>query len=398
MNLSLSTLTMEMQIVLAALFTPSPEGRWGLPLLLWGKSGKGKTRALMSLLSRYGLAMLRLSPGERGEGYFGCTPKATQYEGKDFFMFPAPLDVVLTFADGTGVLFIDEISCAPPALQPVLLGLVQLGTIGNYTLPPRVRVIGASNEAKEAAGGWDLAGPVNNRFGHVEFHGLPARRYSVGLINRFRPSVDEVAQITTVDAEEARVMSLWATADAKARGLVAAFVDRRGDAVLHNQPPKGGPKAWPSQRTVEYAATALASSDVHKLPEIARDVFMASFVGEGWVSEFNAWLGALDLPDPLEVLDGKVQWQHDERRIDRTTAVLSECAALLADPKCPQRKVRAARLWSLIDTVPEVATDSVIPVAMSLVGCGLGGLSLAASIKPLARMQPALQVAGVVAA
>jgi MoxR-like ATPase len=66
-----------------------------------------------------------------------------------------------------GVLFFDEVSTAPPAVQAALLRVVLERTVGDLTLPEGVAVVAAANPPEQAADGWDLSAPLANRFCHL---------------------------------------------------------------------------------------------------------------------------------------------------------------------------------------------------------------------------------------
>ncbi len=376
---------MNTAILKALMFCPSPEGAWGLPVLLWGEPGTGKTAMLRAVAKALGLYCYRVSPAEKGEGFFGVVP----VPGADGCLHYPPPIWTQQIANG-GVLFVDEISTAAPALQAPLLGLVQLRTIGDHQLGNRVRVIGAANETADAAGGWDLAPALCNRFGHFDFDGLDVNDWTVGLLGGF--STPESQAPVDAVALEQHVMAAWPAADAYARGMVAGFITRRPE-LLHKRPARGGDRAWPSRRSVEYATVALASARVHGLSEMDTDALMSAFVGVSWVSEFRAWTALQDLPDPVAVLDGTVKFAHDERRLDRTMALLGACAALVIPDKAEKRLERGAALWALIGTVIQDAADIAIPPARALL---LSGLVVPKASGPtLVKLLPILTAAGI---
>lgn len=142
---------MNQKILHALFFCPNPEGWWGLAALLHGEPGTGKTSNIRAVSKSSGLYSYRISPGERGEGQFGCVPVPA---ADGLLDYPAPRWAGLL--EHGGILFVDEINTAPPALQAALLGLVQLRTLGSFIFNRRVRVIGAANSTADAAGGWDL--------------------------------------------------------------------------------------------------------------------------------------------------------------------------------------------------------------------------------------------------
>jgi len=373
-------------ILKAALFCPSPEYAWGLPILIRSKPGCGKTALVKLLAQQMGLPYLRLSPAERGEGYFGCVP----VPGTDGHLhYPAPADVVKTFVD-RGLLFLDEIDKAAPALQAPLLGCVQLRQLGAHTFPVGVRIIGACNDVD--AGGWDLTTPLANRFGHFEYDGMDPQDWTSALLGSFRPQSTE-APLNPALLEE-QVRAAWPEADAYARGLVAGFITRRPN-LLHTEPVKGAKHlAWPSRRTVEYAAIALASSRVHGLSERDTDEFMAGFVGQSWVAEFRTWTEMADLPAPADVLDGKETFKHDSRRLDRTLAVLGACAALVIPAACPHRKERTEAFWRLVAPVIKDAPDLAVGAGRAVMKNGLILTGESPQTKALQALLPILTAAG----
>jgi len=378
--------TLNPRMLHAALFCFRPEGRWGLPLLIWGDPGTGKT-AFAAAVARAieGFEFFRISPAERGEGQFGVVP----VPGADGLLHYPPPDWVSQLDKG-GLLFIDEVSTAGPALQAPLLGAVQLGVIGSHTLAQRVRILGAANETIDAAGGWDLARSLDNRFGHVQYDGMPHKDWTLGFVTGF--GRDDAPTINAA-VEEARVLEAWPAADGWARGMLAGFLDRR-EEVLHKKPAKGDPaKAWPSRRTWEYAACALAAARIHGLDEIETDGLMAAFVGWGPVSEFATWRHDADLPDPAEYLDGRVTFEHDPRRLDRTLAFLTSCAATVRPKNADKRKERAGVCWRLVQKVAEHSVSAVFPASIMLVK---GGLTALPEARPaLIKLQPVLEAAGV---
>jgi hypothetical protein len=368
-------------------------GNWGLPLILWGKPGLAKTAITRLLAKTMGWHCEHLAPGERGEGAFGVTPVPVETKsGRTVLAYPAP-DWTTNFIDDdgdeVGIVFFDEINTAPPALQPALLGGIQERRVGGHTFGPRVRVIGAANPVGHAAGGWDLAAPVANRLGHIDWPVPEAEEWGAWLLGG-----DEAVASINSKAEEDRVMKAWPDAFAKAAGLASVFVRRRPE-LLHKMPDDGDAaqsRAWASPRSWEYATRARAGAEIHGLNEIDTDELITAFIGTGAAGEWATWIEQADLPEPSDVLDGKVEFKHDPERLDRTDAVLSACAGLVTPKKAEKRKDRSKALWGLMATIMEDAKDIVVPAMTAMVRAGLQKSTEARPV--LAKMHSVVSAAG----
>ncbi len=362
-------------IIHAAFFTPTSRG-WGAPILLWAAPGTAKTSAARQFAASVRAPCEVLSPGERGEGAFGVVPVPSGERDDMSLVYPAPQWVRTMGA--FGLVLADELTTAPPALQPAILGLALDGRIGGAALSQRVRVFAAANPVECSAAGYELPAPAANRFVHVQWS-VDVAEVCAFLVGG---STGDLAHVDAI-AEEKRVMTIWPEAHAKAAGLIAAFLTRHPD-LLHKMPADGDPqrgKAWPSPRSWEMATRLLATGVVHALSEADTDTLCAGSVGETAWHEFRAYQASMDLPDPAEVLDGKIQWAPDAKRLDITAAVLSGCTALVAPKTAANRETRAAVLWALLDTVGNAgARDITIQPATVLVRSGLAADKMARKV------------------
>lgn len=310
------------RVINASLFTPTRTG-WGLPILFWGKPGIGKSDIIEDVANGVRLPLEVMSPGERGEGGYGCTPMP---DSEGYISYPPPRWTE-KFKD-CGFLFHDEINTAPPAIQAPLLGLLLKRRIGGAELCGRVRQMAAANDVADAAGGWDLAPPMANRLGHLPWEAPNENEWTEWLMSS---SEDAPSSSESALAIEARITKAWPAAWAKASGLVAGFI-RAKPANLHAQPASGSPeasRAWPSHRSWESATRALASAACHGMSEVDGDMFAAAFVGSGCLGELITYRAVADLPDPTALLDGKITWKPDFKRLDRTFAVLGSTTSLI---------------------------------------------------------------------
>jgi len=184
---------------------------------------------------------------------------------------------------------------------------------------------------------------------------------------------------------------------ARAKGLVTGFLKRQ-PSLLHKQPPPNSPesgRACPSPRTWELAVRGLAGAEVHGIDQSDSEELLAGFVGLGPAAELMQYASQADLPDPVEVLDEKVTFKHDPKRLDRTTAVLNSCAAVIAPDKAARRKERADVLWRIIAEISKDSADLCVQAGMVLAKRNF--VSGKDAYAALSRLQPILAAAGYVA-
>lgn len=366
---------MQYDLIRAACNTPMRGGGWGLPLLFESEPGAAKTSFMRQVARKlgFGNACEVLSPGERGEGAFGVVPVPAETEdGGLVLSYPRPTWTSKFLATGRGLVIVDELTSAPPAMHPALLGLLLDGLVGGFSLPKGVRRFGLCNPVELAAGGYDLPAPVANRLGHLKWK-VPTvdehRRYMLADDDDFLPREDdeEVEDPEVLDAakEERRIAKLWRPAYAKAAGIEGAFLQR---IPTHKNkcPPAGDPnasKAWPSDRTWEFATRAWASAMVHNLTPALTETLVGAFISHKIAGELFTFAEKQDLPDPAELLDGKVQFKHDSKRLDRTIAVIGSCTATVTPKTAEKRKARAGAFWTLLDDLTKSKNDLDVFVA-----------------------------------
>lgn len=376
-------------IMRVVLFTPGSKGRWGLPVIFEGEPGSGKTHIVEHAEADYGLKV---------EVILGSIREPTDVGGlarleNDRFRLVPPAWALELAEALRGIVFLDELNTNVPAMQAAMLRLATDGAVGEFLLPPTIRVLAAQNKVGDAAGGWDLAPPLANRFGHLAWEKPDARQWTSWLLGS---GSEEAAGINAAELE-AQVMKEWPSYFATAKGLFAGFVAARPEQ-LHNMPKSGDPlqsRAWPSHRTMELACRAWAGSELHHIGDADKEELVTGFIGTGTAAELLRYIKEVDLPDPADVLDGKVSFKHDVRRLDRTSAILAACAALVAPDKAPKRKERAERLWEIIGGIIDANADLVLDAAMVLAKRGFVSGKVATA--SLAKIQPILAAAGFIA-
>ena len=349
--------------------------RAGVPALLWGSPGTGKTSVVRAL----GEAL-----GWPTEVVIGSIR-----EPSDFAGLPVVIDGAVQMAPPLwarrlaeaerGLLFLDELTTAPPAVQAAMLRVVLERVVGDLALPHGVRVVAAANPPEEAADGWELSPPLANRLVHLDWP-VDAATIAEGLVMGFAPPESEIEAVPS----ESQTIS--------ARAAVAAFLRVRPALVLAL--PKIADQAsrgWPSPRSWESVARLLAMCEVARASEDARAHLVIGAVGEGAGIEFLSWMANLDLPDPEEVLADPEGFALPERS-DRAFAVLTAVAAV-AIAHGDTDSWNAA--WKVVGRVAEDAPDVAALAARSLAGARPQGAGVPAELLKLA---PVLRAAGLMGA
>ncbi|MGQ9658472.1 MAG: ATP-binding protein [Fimbriimonadales bacterium] len=284
--------------LLIALATPTPKGYFGVPVLLWGSPGTGKSTFIESLQQK---------------DFPVVTMIASLHDPTDFSGLPMLVDGRMRFAppDWTtlfegkkgGILLLDELTTAPPTVQAALLRLVLERKVGAHPLPPTVRIAAAANPPEIAASGWELSSPLANRFVHIQWN-LETETYLHALGSGFSS-----AELPEIDLQQFQERTAYW------RYIVQGYLKRGGS--LYSQPAEDE-YAYATPRSWDFAIALMAGCDVlgyAPRPDTRQSGkntnpfirLIYGCVGSGTAQSFLGYLRDLRIPDPQEVLEGKVQ-------------------------------------------------------------------------------------------
>jgi len=322
-----------------------------VPVLLWGAPGTGKSSVVRQLGAELGLPVETVIASIREPSDFAGLPVVT--EGGVRF---APPDWAVRLAGaGRGILFLDEISTAPPAVQAALLRVVLERTVGDLELPAEVALVAAANPPEEAAGGWELSPPLANRFCHLEWR-PHARSVAEGFASGWR-----AVSPRRFDAAEAE------RALARERAALAGFLTARPDLALEVPARRAGRRAWASPRSWEFGLRLWCAGLTTGVPEVAL-LLLEGSVGPGAAAEWVTWRREADLPDPEALLAAPERFEVPERG-DVLFAVLGAVVTAVAG-KLSQERWRAG--WRIIAKAAERAPDVAVFPARTLLRAGEG--------------------------
>jgi hypothetical protein len=257
----------QLSIVLDREFLSTRDGHH-TPVMLWGAPGIGKSQIVSQIAAKHDAPVIdiRLSQMEPSD-LRGIPFRVGEHVE---WAIPALLPDVERHGS-MGILFLDEITSAPPSVSAAAYQLILDRRLGEYQVPEGWAIIAAGNRQGDRGVTYTMPAPLANRFSHFEF--------DVYLD-------DWVAWAYNNDIDES----------------VIAFLRFRPE-LLFDFDPAHNPVAFPSPRSWEFAHHALKKFGDH--PELLLGTLQAC-VGSAAGIELHAFLSNLDnMPDLEAILRGE---------------------------------------------------------------------------------------------
>lgn len=310
-----------------ATLIPGPGGHQGLPLVAWGGAGTGKSSLARAVFEELGRRHRTIVLGTWLPTDLGGLPIPAP--GKHSFRRQVDPLLAEVAQPGWG-LVLDDLTFASPATQNAALELVlgrRAGTLQLADTPVLVTANPASAGALH-----ELTPAMANRLLHYQMQGTEAGRF---LANGGRLSL-------RLHFEPELVASRWDTAHASARILVRDFLNRfpewAAKLAIPGRADGGLDYAFPSPRSWEFAAAALAGCQLADLPALP---LVSAAVGEEAAVILLQFDRSRPLPTPAEVFGGQVDWRT--LRPDEAVSAVSAAALAVRGPEEMESLLREAR-------------------------------------------------------
>lgn len=331
-----------------------------IPTLLWGDPGVGKTSTIYQASDELDAHLEVLIASIREPTDFGGLPIKTATD--EVTLAPMGWAKRVREASDAGrisIVFIDEISTAPPANQAALLRVVFDKVVGDLNLVgtkvDNVRFVGAANPPEKAAGGWDLAAPLANRWFHVEWTLDPdtwVNGYMMGWPKLAMPRLPHNWE-AEVDMQKAITAGYIMT---QPQDLVAVPTED-GEAG----------RAWPSPRSWTMCDRLLTAAEAAQLKD-AKLAIIKGTVGEKVSKKFYTYMRDLDLPRARDLLDDPTLFNVPNRP-DQTYAILT---AVVTEAKKSKKDNDYLNAWKILGRAAiQASVDIACGAAKNLAEYGL---------------------------
>lgn len=230
------------------------------PIFLWGGPGVGKSQVVAQVARDEGVQLIDL--------------RLSLLDNVDLRGFPHMINGRMHFAtpiflptdpNSSGILFLDEMNAAPPAVQASAYQLVLDRRIGEYVLPDGWSIAAAGNRETDQGVVYTMPAPLANRFVHADY------------------------EVNFDDWRRNALLKLF-------KSEVINFISFR-PGLLYD--PDFDKRAWPSPRSWEFVSRILDSDEDH---DVERSMINGA-VGDGAAAEFANFLKIYrNLPNPDAVL------------------------------------------------------------------------------------------------
>ncbi len=134
-----------------------------IPSFLWGPPGIGKSSIIKQIALAKELKFIDLRLSLMDPTDLKGIPFYDKHEHHSVWAPPSFLP-----KEGKGILFLDELNSAPPAVQASAYQLILDRQVGEYKLPDGWAIVAAGNRESDRGVVYKMPSPLANRFVHLE--------------------------------------------------------------------------------------------------------------------------------------------------------------------------------------------------------------------------------------
>ncbi len=263
------------------------------------------------------------------------------------------------------IVFIDELTTCPPAVQAALLRTIAEKMVGDLPLPKDTWILSACNPPGVAANGFELEPPMANRLCHLTWE-TDWKSWDKGMM---AGGVFPEPQFSLLPHDWQRhlpdIGSRITGFRSRRPGLFEEYPDDRSKA--------GG--AWPSPRSWHNAATCAAAVQAIGGDESLRYQVIRGCVGEAAAGQFGEWERSLDLPDPEALIQAGLKALGTKQlpelnlpeRPDQVIVTLSSVSRLALDKLTVKRWEAAMVVFAVAaQHQPDVVVTCIQPMLETL--------------------------------
>ncbi len=248
-------------------FTSTREGHH-TPVMLWGPPGVGKSQMVAQVAQRHQVPVtdIRLSQMEPSD------LRGIPFRSGDQVEWAVPAIMPDAGRHGSeGILFLDEITSAPPSVSAAAYQLILDRRLGEYTVPEGWSIFAAGNRQGDRGVTYTMSAPLANRFSHFEVE----THLDDWVSWAYRNDIDE---------------------------RIIAFLRFRPE-LLFDFDQAHNPVAFPSPRSWEFAHRGLQKFGDHQ--DLLQGTLQAC-VGPAAGVELHAFVNSLDqMPDLDAIIAGE---------------------------------------------------------------------------------------------
>lgn len=263
-----------------------------VPVMAVGAPGVGKTATIRALAIEMGYTLITLLGSSMDPTDINGLPAPSKMTIEDengerevgITTYLAPWWAAKTLAEKKVIIFLDEYSNAPPAVQASMLTFLQDREFGDGTkLPPETIVIAAMNPMSSAVSGVELASPTVNRIVFLPWHTSHESWYE-GMLDAWGEKVSpremtwrrrivnfikaQPFQLHKEPDEDINVESYGVNPDDEINAEIARMT-------------------WPSRRSWDNLSKLLATAPDNNY---VQDMIAQGTVGWGAAQDFRIWL------------------------------------------------------------------------------------------------------------